>query len=154
MALVRWKAGGLAELPLYSRAPIFVIEAVEKPGNLGAIFRSADATGIAAVVVADGRTDPANPAVIRSSLGTVFPFPWPSHPHKTPLIGVLQRIDALWRLSRGGRSNGIPLTLPDQWRFFLVTNHSGFQISGKNLLLSTGSLGKKCDCRCADSPTV
>jgi len=75
VALVRWKAGGLAELPSVFTAPIFVIEAVEKPGNLGAIFRSADATGIAAVVVADGRTDPANPAVIRSSLGTVFSVP-------------------------------------------------------------------------------
>jgi TrmH family RNA methyltransferase len=49
-----------------------VLESIEKPGNLGAILRSADATGVDAVVVADGRTDLFNPNTIRASLGTVF----------------------------------------------------------------------------------
>jgi TrmH family RNA methyltransferase len=52
-----------------------VIEGVEKPGNLGAILRTADAADLAGVIVCDGRTDPANPAVIRASLGTVFSVP-------------------------------------------------------------------------------
>src|SRR5205823_6081518 len=45
---------------------------VEKPGNVGAILRSADAAGVDAVIVADGRTDLYNPNTIRASLGTVF----------------------------------------------------------------------------------
>jgi TrmH family RNA methyltransferase len=49
-----------------------VVEGVEKPGNLGAILRTADAAGIDAVIVAGGRTDLFNPNVIRASLGTVF----------------------------------------------------------------------------------
>jgi len=49
-----------------------VLEAIEKPGNLGAILRSADAAGVDAVIVADGRTDLFNPNTIRASLGTVF----------------------------------------------------------------------------------
>src|SRR4029079_182542 len=47
-------------------------ESVEKPGNVGAILRSADAAGVDAVIIADGRTDLYNPNTIRASLGTVF----------------------------------------------------------------------------------
>ncbi len=45
---------------------------LEKPGNVGAILRSADAAGVSAVIVADGGTDLFNPNCIRASLGTVF----------------------------------------------------------------------------------
>ena len=54
---------------------IAVIEGVEKPGNVGAVLRSADAAGVSAVVVADGRTDLFNPNAIRASLGTIFSMP-------------------------------------------------------------------------------
>ena len=51
---------------------VAVVEGVEKPGNVGAILRSADAAGVDAVIVVDGGTDLFNPNTIRSSLGTVF----------------------------------------------------------------------------------
>jgi len=54
---------------------VIVVEDVEKPGNLGAIARSADGAGATALVAATGRTadvDPWNPNAIRASLGTVF----------------------------------------------------------------------------------
>ena len=51
-----------------------VVEGIEKPGNLGAMLRSADATG-AGVVVADPTTDVFNPNVIRASIGTLFTVP-------------------------------------------------------------------------------
>jgi TrmH family RNA methyltransferase len=63
-------AGALPRDPL-----VVVLEAVEKPGNLGAVLRSADAAGADAVVVADPRTDLFNPNAIRASLGTVFAVP-------------------------------------------------------------------------------
>jgi TrmH family RNA methyltransferase len=55
--------------------PIAVIEGVEKPGNVGAILRSADAAGVSAVLVADPATDLYNPNCIRASLGAVFGLP-------------------------------------------------------------------------------
>ncbi len=51
---------------------VVVLEAVEKPGNLGAVLRSADAAGADAVILANPRTDLFNPNAIRASLGTVF----------------------------------------------------------------------------------
>ena len=62
----------LEDLRLPAEPLVAVLEGIEKPGNLGAILRSADAAGVDAVVVADGRTDLFNPNTIRTSLGTVF----------------------------------------------------------------------------------
>jgi TrmH family RNA methyltransferase len=75
VAVVRWRAAALDAVTFATDRPVLVVEGVEKPGNLGAILRTADAAGLAGVVVCDGRTDPANPAVIRASLGTVFAVP-------------------------------------------------------------------------------
>jgi len=65
----------LADLPLPADALIAVVEGAEKPGNLGAIIRTADAAGVAAVLVADGGTDLYNPNAIRASLGAIFTVP-------------------------------------------------------------------------------
>lgn len=54
---------------------VIVVEAVEKPGNLGAILRSADAVGANAVILCDARTDLCNPNVVRASKGTLFTVP-------------------------------------------------------------------------------
>ena len=57
------------------RELITVLEGVEKPGNMGAVLRSADAAGVSALIVADGGTDLYNPNAIRASLGTIFTVP-------------------------------------------------------------------------------
>jgi len=75
VGVARYQAQPLVALTVVADRPVLVIEGVEKPGNLGAILRTADAAGLAGVIVCDGRTDPANPAVIRASLGTVFTVP-------------------------------------------------------------------------------
>jgi TrmH family RNA methyltransferase len=62
----------LETIELPDRPFVAVMEGVEKPGNLGAILRSADGAGVDAVVIADPATDPWNPNAIRASLGTVF----------------------------------------------------------------------------------
>ena len=59
----------LAHLP-YTAAPLYVItEGLEKPGNLGAILRSADAAGVTGLIVCESQTDIWNPNVIRASQG-------------------------------------------------------------------------------------
>lgn len=54
---------------------VLVVEGVEKPGNLGAMLRTADAAGVDAVVAVDAATDWGNPNVVRASKGTVFTVP-------------------------------------------------------------------------------
>jgi TrmH family RNA methyltransferase len=51
------------------------VDAVEKPGNLGALLRSADGAGVSGVIVSDPATDAYNPNAIRASLGTIFTVP-------------------------------------------------------------------------------
>ncbi len=65
----------LDSLKLKENPLIVVLESVEKPGNLGAVLRSADASGVDAVIVCDPLTDMYNPNLIRSSIGAIFTVP-------------------------------------------------------------------------------
>src|SRR5690606_10517576 len=65
----------LSRLQPRGSGPIVVLEGLEKPGNVGAVLRSADAAGVSAVIVADPATDLFNPNCIRASLGAVFTVP-------------------------------------------------------------------------------
>lgn len=62
----------LADLRLSTTPFLIICEGVEKPGNLGAILRTADAANADAVIACDPRTDWANPNVIRASKGALF----------------------------------------------------------------------------------
>jgi TrmH family RNA methyltransferase len=75
LALLRTPSRTLADLQLPPNPLLIVLEAVEKPGNLGAILRTADAAPAHAVLVGDPRTDLYNPNVIRASLGGIFTVP-------------------------------------------------------------------------------
>lgn len=65
----------LEDLKLRENPLVIVLESVEKPGNLGAVLRSADAAGADAVIVCDPITDLYNPNLIRASLGALFTVP-------------------------------------------------------------------------------
>ncbi len=75
IAEVKAKTLGLEDLTLGENPLIVVLESVEKPGNLGAVLRSADASGADAVIVCDPLTDLYNPNLIRSSIGAIFTVP-------------------------------------------------------------------------------
>jgi len=62
-------------LQLPANPLVLVLEAIEKPGNLGAILRTADAAGVGAVLVCDPAADLYNPNAIRASLGALFTLP-------------------------------------------------------------------------------
>jgi TrmH family RNA methyltransferase len=65
----------LDELIVPANPLVAVLERIEKPGNIGAVLRSADGAGVSAVIVAGGLTDLYNPNVVRASLGTLFTVP-------------------------------------------------------------------------------
>ena len=75
IAEVRVRSLSLDDLNLGESPLIVVLESVEKPGNLGAVLRSADAAKADAVIVCDPLTDLYNPNLIRSSIGAIFTVP-------------------------------------------------------------------------------
>lgn len=75
LAVLKTPARTLTDLRLPANPLVIVLEAVEKPGNLGAILRTADAAPVDAVLIGDPRTDLFNPNVIRASIGCVFTVP-------------------------------------------------------------------------------
>ena len=75
IAEVECKSLTLEELQLPENPLVVVLESVEKPGNLGAVLRSADAAGADAVLICDPLTDLYNPNLIRASIGAVFTVP-------------------------------------------------------------------------------
>ena len=76
VAIVRTGSTDLESLRLVPGAPlVVVVEGIEKPGNLGAILRTADGAGASGLIAADPLTDLFNPNAVRASLGTIFSMP-------------------------------------------------------------------------------
>ena len=75
LAIAEQKTHRLDDLEPGRNPLILVLESVEKPGNLGALLRTADAAGVDGVIICDPQTDFYNPNVIRSSIGCVFTVP-------------------------------------------------------------------------------
>ena len=72
IAEIKYKDRKLEDLKLGKNPLVIVLESVEKPGNLGAVLRSADAAGADAVIICDPLTDLYNPNLIRASIGAIF----------------------------------------------------------------------------------
>ena len=102
LAVVRIPSLALADLHLPADPLVVVIEGVEKPGNLGAVLRSADGAGADALIAASPRTDLLNPNAIRASAGTIFSVPSAAAPtahviewlHRHAIRIVAARVDA------------------------------------------------------------
>lgn len=72
LAIAKTKSLQLSDLKLSENPLVLVAEATEKPGNLGALLRTADAANLDAVIIANPKSDMYNPNVVRSSVGCLF----------------------------------------------------------------------------------
>jgi len=72
LALAKIKSLQLSDLKLPENPLIVVMEAIEKPGNIGAMLRTCDAAKVDAVIIANPKTDLYNPNIVRSSVGCLF----------------------------------------------------------------------------------
>ena len=119
VAVIRWPSPALADLALPDDALVVVLEGVEKPGNVGAVLRSADGAGADAVIAASPRTDLANPNVIRASAGTLFSMPVAAAPSEAVLAWlrdrririVTARVDAALDYTRADLRGPVALVL-------------------------------------------
>lgn len=107
LAVAKRPQGRLTDLTTPASPIVLVIESVEKPGNLGAMFRTADGAGVDAILLADPLCDWLNPNAIRSSLGAVFTVPtaadtneairaYLSERHIQPLAAIVDAEQELW----------------------------------------------------------
>ena len=72
MAVAQSKSLHLSDLKLSKNPLVLIAEAPEKPGNIGALLRTADAANIDAVIIANPKSDLYNPNIVRSSVGCLF----------------------------------------------------------------------------------
>jgi TrmH family RNA methyltransferase len=72
LAVAKTKSLQLSDLKLPENPLILVMEAIEKPGNIGAVLRTCDAAKVDAVIIANPKTDLYNPNIVRSSVGCLF----------------------------------------------------------------------------------
>jgi len=72
IAVAKTKDHSLANIQLPKNPLIIVLESLEKPGNIGAVLRTADAANVDAIFIADPKTDLYNPNIVRSSVGALF----------------------------------------------------------------------------------
>jgi TrmH family RNA methyltransferase len=72
LAVAKTKSLELSDLKLPENPLILVMEAIEKPGNIGAVLRTCDAANVDAVIIASPKTDLYNPNIVRSSVGCLF----------------------------------------------------------------------------------
>ena len=76
IAVVKQKSKTLEALVIKEKPLFLVAESPEKPGNIGALLRTADAVGADALIIVDPKTDLYNPNVVRSSVGCIFSVQW------------------------------------------------------------------------------
>jgi TrmH family RNA methyltransferase len=110
------------------RGLYLVAEDLEKPGNLGAILRSADAAGAAGVIVSDGRTDLSNPNVVRASKGVNFSVPCAAASNEEAANWLSARSIPVAVADPAGEDDLWTIDLPNPLAVVLGAEHEG--ISG------------------------
>ena len=76
IAVANTRPHELKDVPVKENGLYLVLESIEKPGNMGSIMRSADASGVDGIIVCDKRTDIYNPNVLTASTGAIFYVPF------------------------------------------------------------------------------
>lgn len=75
LAVIEPRRWSLADLAVVPGSPVLVLDAVQDPGNVGTLLRTAHALGAGCAILLPGTADPANPKVLRAAMGAVFRFP-------------------------------------------------------------------------------
>lgn len=101
LAVLQMKSHNLQDLKLSNNPLVLVCEGVEKPGNLGALLRTADAARLDALIICDPKADFYNPNVIRSSVGCVF---------TQPMAAATSEETIAWLRQKGIKIYGTALT--------------------------------------------
>lgn len=114
------------------RSVILVAEGIEKPGNLGALMRTADACGAGAVILADSKIDLFNPNVIRSSVGCVFTVPVMMMSSTEAQIYLKKEGFSVYTSFMAQAENSWDLEYPDRTAIVVGTESTGLTDAWRN----------------------
>ena len=114
----------LEDLAPAEPALVLVVEAIEKPGNLGAILRSADGAG-ASMIVANPVTDMVNPNVVRASVGALFTVPLAVATTEETIAYLRERSIAILAATVGSGQAPWELVLTGSLAIVIGSEHSG-----------------------------
>ena len=121
LAVVEWRPQALAALRLEPRATVLVLDAVQDPGNVGGMIRTAYALGAAATVALDGTADPGAHKVLRAAMGAAFRHPVvEAHWAEFAAFAAANSV-TIWAASQGGA----PPTEARPDRLALVVGNEG-----------------------------
>lgn len=125
VAVVERPKTRLDQLTLPVDCFVLVMESLEKPGNLGAIARSADASGCNALILADPRTDIFHPNAIRSSVATVFSVPIAAGTHSEVKHWLTDHQFRIYLASADGKNNLYDIELSGRTAIVLGSEADG-----------------------------
>ncbi len=137
LAVVEWQPAALEALAVAARDVVLVLDAVQDPGNVGTMIRTAFSLGAAATVALDGTADPRSPKVLRAAMGAAFRHPvvearW------TAFASFATRTGAeVWAAAQGGAP--VSGRRPD--RLCLVVGNEGAGIRPEALAAATRRVG-------------
>lgn len=114
VAVIGTPTTSLEQISLPEQPLVAVLESLEKPGNLGAVIRSADGANVSAVIAAEDQTDLYNPNTIRASLGTIFHTPVAAAPSDEVVTWLRERRLTIYaaRVGDGELYTNVDLTRP------------------------------------------
>ncbi len=119
IALAKMKEHKLEDLELPENPLILIAENIEKPGNIGAMLRTADGAGTDAFILVNPRTDLYNPNTVRSSLGTLFSRP----------VAVVEDLDRLKDFLKKNNINLYKATLQNANPYFKENYKTGSAVA-------------------------
>lgn len=131
LALVHRKERQLFEVELSSNPLILILEGIEKPGNLGAILRTADAAGVDAVILNDSHIDIYNPNAIRSSIGTIFMKQVVEAGREETIKWLKKNKIATYATSRAGKKDYSKMNYKKPTAFVMGSEHDGLSEAWK-----------------------
>lgn len=125
LALAKRSERKLCDIKLSKNPLVIILEGVEKPGNLGAIVRTADAAGVDAIILNDSHIDIYNPNAIRSSIGTIFMKQLAEASKEETLKWLNENNISAYATSRAGKKNYSKANYKKGTAFVMGSEHDG-----------------------------
>ncbi len=139
LAVVRMRKSTSADIINAVKNPmILLLENIQDPGNMGTMFRTAEAAGCSGIIMTEGSADPYSPKVVRSAMGALFRLPFAAVADWDDVFAELGKADV--KIFAAALTGAVPYTKA------VCTGPSAFLIGNEGNGLREETIGKVTDC--------